>query len=166
MPYATPTDFIAIFGERETLEITNLDTPTAALPNLTILTRELSAADDEINTYLCVDYQVPIVPTPPILTRISCIIARKILDRYRRRDDIQNDYKEAIEWLKLLVAHKVGLSDPTGKPVLPSDKGKASVGGFVSFGEDRGRVFTEDSLSWYQRQVPRRYGNGKPSYYD
>lgn len=157
MGYATATDFIGIFGERETLEITNLDSPTAALPNLTILTKELAMADAEIDTYLAVNYTVPVDPVPPILIRVSCVIARKLLDRYRRRDDVQNDYKEAIEWLKLLAARKVGLTDPTGKPVTADANGKNSVGGFVSFGENFSKQFTNNSLDWYQRQLPRRY---------
>lgn len=157
MAYATPTDFINIFGERETLEITNLDSPSAVLPNLTILTKELAMADAEIDTYLSVNYTVPVAPVSPILTRVSCVIARKLLDRYRRRDDVQNDYKEAIEWLKLLAARKVGLTDPTGKPVATDVNGKNSVGGYVSFGENFEKRLTNESLDWYQRQLPRRY---------
>ena len=52
MSYCAPEAFIGIFGERETINLSNLDEPTATTVNTARLQQALDDASEEIDTYL------------------------------------------------------------------------------------------------------------------
>lgn len=100
MSYATPQEFIEIFGFDEALQLTTLDNPSATAVDNAVLQTALDDASDEIDGYLQARYSLPITPQPKVLRRLSADIARYRLDRYMAREDARQRYEDALDFLK------------------------------------------------------------------
>ena len=110
MSYATVQDFIDYFGDQESLELTNLDDPTAQTVNEELLRRSLDHAHAEVNSYLAGSYTLPLTQTvPQILKYDELEIARFRLDKYRTREDVQQRYELVIQRLRDIAKGLVNL---------------------------------------------------------
>jgi phage gp36-like protein len=143
MSYATLDDFVTAFGDEEAIALSNLDEPNSMVMNQDVIQRRLDDATAEIDSYLqAAGYALPLEAVPVVLRNRCCDIARYYLDRIRMREDVQQRYKEAISYLKDVVAGRalLGLTQnnqvPTASPDTPA-----------WFSGDR--VFTMDSLRGY-----------------
>lgn len=100
MSYATPADFVAYFGEQESLELTNLNDPMATEVNLPLLQQHLNYATAEINGYIAGNYTLPLPTIPQILIYHTCDVARYRMDIYKSREDVVDRYERAIAYLR------------------------------------------------------------------
>lgn len=100
MSYATTTDFIAYFGEQESLELTNLSNPLATVVDTALLQQHLNYATAEIDGYISGNYALPLTSTPQILIYHCCDVARYRMDIYKTREDVVDRYERAIAYLR------------------------------------------------------------------
>lgn len=150
MAYALAQDYINYYGDSEATEATNLDSPDAIAPEETVLTEYLERATGEINSYLAVRYSVPVSPTTEFLKYAACVIARKNLDRYQRREHVQRDYDDLIKQLIRIGKGDQALLDDSGNPIDQSDVGQEVAFGAVGYAEGQ-RTFSQTNLQNYQR---------------
>lgn len=141
MPYATPTEFKALFPEDESVELSNLDDPDATAANDALIQSALDEAQSEVDSYVGMVADLPLSSTPLVLKNAVCRIARYRLDAYSPRDNVRQDYDDVIKWLEKLVDGKVGLGldEDGGSPT--TDSGVAYFAGT--------RKFTERTLYGY-----------------
>lgn len=111
MSYASPDDFIDRFGLQLTVEVTNLDDPTAQTINTRRLAMALADAQCLIDSYIQGRVQLPLEPlaVPTILIGYSCDIALYELDHRRTREEVTIRYQFVIEWLKDVCSGKANL---------------------------------------------------------
>ena len=129
--YATWQDYVKLYGEREAIEQTNLEDPAATEIDTELLDEVLRSASAEIDGHLAVRYALPIPqPFPNMLAEIAAAIARKNLDRYTRREHVQQDYKDAVERLRRIAKGDEALLGNDGSPLdkPPSDVSLGTVG--------------------------------------
>jgi len=93
--YATATDFQNRYGAQETLALTRLENPTATTIDTALLDRRLQDASALVQGYMPAGLTAPY---PTIVVTKTCEIARGLLDRNRRREDVQLDYDAALKW--------------------------------------------------------------------
>lgn len=98
--YGTEALFVEAFGEHETVMLTNLDTPMAAVIDSVPLNRALLDGAALIDSYLSRRYQLPLTVVPQVLIPYALDIARYRLDRIRNREDVRKRYEDAIKWLE------------------------------------------------------------------
>lgn len=151
MSYALPDDFIAAYGLQEAIELSNLEEPTAEIPNLRQISTAIAQAESEIDSILGARYQIPISePLPLILVSHCLAIARYRLDRYRRREDVTEDYKLSVAQLKDMALGRIALARPDSSLVEPRGPSQDSAFGDVSF-HAPDPIWTRDNLAGYQR---------------
>ncbi len=113
MPYATPADMIARFGEPEMTALS--DAVGAGVPDNAALSRALALAEDEIDGYLRGRYALPVSSVPAVLARIACDIARFELAVERATDEMRARHDDARRLLEAIAAGRVKLGmEPAG----------------------------------------------------
>lgn len=128
--YATWQDYVRFYGEQEAVEQTNLEDPAATQINTEVLDSVLLSASAEIDGHLAVRYALPVPePFPAMLAEIAATIARKNLDRYTRREHVQQDYKDAIDRLRRIAKGEEALLGAEGAALskAPSSTSLGSV---------------------------------------
>jgi phage gp36-like protein len=148
MSYATPTDLIARFGEREARALA--DRLGTGEIDESVLQRALDEASSEMDGYLGVRYALPL----PTLSQSATALVRNIcldVTRYRlvgtetmNTDEIESRYKLAIKQLEALRDGKLFIGDISLKP----------AGGDVNTAGNnavrvRQQVFSENALGGY-----------------
>ncbi len=142
MPYATTSDFIAAFPDDESVELTNLDDPSAIAPVLARIETALSEAEAEINSYVSMVATLPLTTVPQVLKHTAVRIARYRLDAYNPRESVRADYEDATKFLKLVAERKVSLGlDANDEPISASNSLPT-----ISAAK---RIFTRDNLRGY-----------------
>jgi phage gp36-like protein len=143
MSYCAPEAFIGIFGERETINLSNLDEPTATTVNTARLQQALDDASEEIDTYLQERYDLTQLRADPPrrLVRICADIARYTLAKNRPPEDYRQRYEDAIAWLKDVAKGIASLGLTSTEQVVPESSLPIYRPGL--------RVFTRDSLAGY-----------------
>jgi phage gp36-like protein len=128
--YATPQDFIDAFGQQEAIMLTNLDDPSAIVPNLVPLNKALADATAFIDTYVGSRYVLPLTSVSTVVNRYCLDIARYMLDRIRSREDVRLRYEDAIKFLTLVVKGQVSIGADliTGANVATVAAGVTVVG--------------------------------------
>jgi phage gp36-like protein len=91
MTYASRNDLEAAFTASEVAALESQGRDIASA---------LSAADQEIDSYLAVRYAVPVSPVPEHVVTIACDIARFRLFSSNSEGEPADRYKAAIIWLK------------------------------------------------------------------
>jgi phage gp36-like protein len=156
MGYASVEEFQDRFGLTETIELSNLENPLAETPNYQSITYAIAQAESEIDSYLGARYEVPIQPPLPLVLISHCLtLARYNLDRYRRREDVREDYKLVIAQLQQMALGKMALVRPDSRLVPPKGFSRDKAFGDVSF-HSPDPIWTRDKLRNYQR-FPRRW---------
>lgn len=136
--YATLTDMVARFGEREVIALTDRD--MASVIDETVLGEALATASTEIDGYIGGRYPLPFGEPPRVLAGYACDIARYRLcgSATLLTDDIRDRYRDAVKFLELVAAGKVTLGGmPAGGVAQPTLTVQFHNGGRV-FGRESG----------------------------
>lgn len=112
MTYAALDDLIERAGESEILQVADRDEDGTVDPD--VVDAALVDADNVINGYIGVKYQVPLTATPDLVRTWATSIARYLLHRYDRPDYVSQDYKDAISALKDVQAGRSALIGAEG----------------------------------------------------
>lgn len=125
--FATTSDMVDRFGEREVIAITDRD--CVGEIDAQTLQRALTAADAEISGYLAGRYTLPFNAVPALLVGYACDIARYRLTgtEVRCTDDIASRYNQAIKYLTLVGKGELSLGlDVAGGTIGPeAERGPA-----------------------------------------
>jgi len=138
MAYATLADLNLAFGEEEITQLSDRDGDDSNDTN--VVETKLAEAESEINSYLSVKYELPITSVSSNLKKVTCDIARYLMHKDGATDEVVRHYKEAISWLKDIVAGRAVLLDVSASPV----DSVSSSGGVQSFSCDR--QFTDTTM--------------------
>lgn len=137
MSYATLTDLIARAGDTEMRQIADRDRDT--MIDQDVVDAALVHADNLVNGYVGVKYDVPLVTVPDLVRTWAVSIARYILHRNGAPEHVAQDYKDAVASLKDVAAGRITLPVAVGAEPLPT------VGGQVMAAHPD-EVFTADKL--------------------
>jgi phage gp36-like protein len=116
VPYTTQAEMEARFGTRELIAITDRALPPSGAIDATTLTRALTDADAEIDSYLAARYKTPLASPGEIVKRVAADIARFRLYDDRATTEVRNRYNDAVAWLKDVAKGIVTLLDAAGSP--------------------------------------------------
>ena len=154
MDFARVGDFIAAFGEDETLALTRIDEPEADEIKPETIDRALKLASDEAASYVtAAGYQLPLAVLPGILTQKTLDIARYRLEHINARADVRQRYEDALAWLMALAKGTVNLGIPKGvDPIADAVEGMAEPLYYTA-----GRTMTARRLDSYSRMRPREW---------
>lgn len=155
--YVTSSEFISRIGIQETIELTNLDDPSANTVNSDRLEAILSDASSEIDGYLATRYQVPLTAIPGVIKTYCIDIAWYRLAHNNAPEAFSERYKQAIARLKDIEKGQMLLLDVDGHPVaqrkvtnqLIDERGNP-LDDFTTIYQPGGvQIFSHDSLSLY-----------------
>jgi phage gp36-like protein len=156
--YANAVDFEEEIGTTETVELTNLDNPSADTVNTPRLEKALSTASGEINSYLATRYSIPVSPVPNILKTYCIDIAWYRLAQNNAPEQYATRYNNAIARLKdiekgqmLLVDDTTGLAIPqrNANNLLVDDRGQTLNDWTASYIAGGDAAFTVERLRIY-----------------
>jgi phage gp36-like protein len=127
MAYATAQNFIDRYGDKESNQLSNRNSPTATTPNTDRLDLALEAASGIIDSWLSGRYAVPVaIPKAIEPLRNHCLVlARCDLDNISTREKIQDDCERTYEWLKRVADGKIKWAEP-GLPGQPDLQGSTT----------------------------------------
>jgi phage gp36-like protein len=138
MSYCTLQDLIDRFAEHEITRLADRDEDGVA--DADVIDKALADADAEIDAYLAVRYQLPLIePYPVRLKSLACDIARYRLQDDNPLDEVTERYKGAIAFLRELANGKAALPG-----MIQPDTGGLRMAGAKT---DDDRVFTAATLS-------------------
>ena len=135
MSYATKIDLDTRYGITEIVE--RSDRGGTGSADAVVVSAALSDADNEIDGYLSVQYELPLVPVPALVKQVACAIARYRLWEEGASDIVRKGYEDAIATLKRIAAGTMRLPSISGEP---EGKPTAAPGCRVS-------VFTDATLA-------------------
>jgi phage gp36-like protein len=116
MSYATPADFEATYGTKESIQLSNRGNAAATTVDDTVLQRFIDAASGIIDSYLAGRYNLPLTPVQAEPLMMHCLrLARCEADNISTRDKCQADCDRTYEWLRDVALGRIEL----GKPGLP-----------------------------------------------
>lgn len=96
---ASPDDFIVAFGLKEAIQLTNIDDASANSVNVAKLRMAIEDANALIDSYIEQSGKAGKVLITSNRRRTALIIARYYLDTVRKREDVKQDYVEALKQL-------------------------------------------------------------------
>jgi phage gp36-like protein len=111
MSYATPTDIINRYPNRDLVQLTNED-PTITTVNTTVLQQALSDASAEIDGYLGGRFTLPLTDPPAVLNRLASDVAIYRLQALRPLHDLadaRKRYDDAIAMLTKVASGELTL---------------------------------------------------------
>lgn len=97
---ATADDFILAYGEKETIQLTNLEDGSATSVNVAKLRMALDDANALIDNYVIQAGRAGKFLISSSRRRTALMIARYYLDTVRRREDVYKDYQDCIKELE------------------------------------------------------------------
>lgn len=98
MNYASVQDMIDRYGATELAQRSNR--VDGATVDETVVTRALDDATAEIDSYLTTRYTLPLATVPPVITRLTCDIARYQLHDDGAPETVRTRYEDAVSLLK------------------------------------------------------------------
>lgn len=96
---ASPDDFIVAYGLKEAIQLTNIDDASANSVNTAKLHMAIEDANALIDSYIEQSGKAGKVLITSNRRRTALIIARYYLDTVRKREDVKQDYVEALKQL-------------------------------------------------------------------
>ena len=127
MIYATSEEFIEAYGQELSIELTNLEDPTATAVDETVMARGLTRASSLIDGYLSGRYALPLATLPPLLTTLCLDIARYQMGHNAMEEDVRQRYEDALKMLGLIATGEINLGLPLvdqplaiGSPIFTS----------------------------------------------
>lgn len=139
--YATRDDLIKRFGENE---IANLE---AMQTSLTAVNDALQDATEEIDTYIAVQYNLPLPNVPNTLKRVACNIARFRLYYQQPTEEVRKRYEDEIVYLKRIADKKAVLSILDHDNAVTDEKPSKQPSTMPIGTTYRGGVFGDDVLN-------------------
>ncbi len=141
MPYATQTDLIARFGEREVIALS--DRAGTGEVDAEVIASAIEQAGDEIDAYLGGRYSLPLASVPRLLVGVCCDIVRYRLcgADVQETEPARNRFKDALKTLSCV---------RDGELTLGLDQAQQAVAtaGTVRINNGQ-RKFNADTLSDY-----------------
>ncbi|WOE40704.1 gp436 family protein [Acinetobacter chinensis] len=138
--YATRKDLEARFGEGELQELESMQTAGNSIEEA------LQDASEEIDSYIAVQYVLPLPSTPSTLKRIACNIARYRLHFQHPTEEIENRYKAEIDFLKRVADGKATLNILNPQNEVTDEKPLNTPSTMPIGSTYRGGVFGDDVL--------------------
>lgn len=121
MGYSIQTDLLEQISEDRLVQLT--DDGDAGVIDTSVVTRAITDADAEIDGYCGTRYDVPFLPVPVMIRKLSVDIA--IYNLYARRkgvpDDRQKRYDNALRFLRDVSRELISLGSDT--PATDTDSG-------------------------------------------
>lgn len=112
MPYATPADMVASFGNAEMTALSDIGEPRLDAVDVDVLQRVLSDASALIDGYLAGRYRLPLHPVPAAL-RVHCSgVARYLLMTNAPDERAKADFKAAVSFLERVASGAIALLPP------------------------------------------------------
>lgn len=141
MVYATLSDLVAQFGDREVIALTDRNGDGVA--DAPVYGMALQRASNTIDAYLSARYPLPLTVVPDQLVDICCDIARYKLcgAEVTETDEVRNRYKDAVKTLEQIRDGKIDIG-LTVAGAAPAESASVRVSG-------GGRTFTRDNLKDY-----------------
>lgn len=98
--YALEADLTAYFGSEQLLIAADRDASGTA--DTGVVTAGLTAATEEIDSYLAVRYDLPLAAVPGVLTRICCDLAmyHMSIASSSITEDKETRYNNGVKWLR------------------------------------------------------------------
>lgn len=155
--YATVAEFEEEIGTDETVQLTNLDNPSAITINVTRLEKTLLAATGEINSYLATRYAIPVSPIPQVLKNYCIDIAWYRLAQNNTPEQFATRYNNAINRLKDIEKGQMLLVDDLGVVIaqrpasnrLVDERGHTLDDWTSIYAPGGTPVFTKQKLTYY-----------------
>lgn len=119
---ATPGDFVMAYGQKEAVQITNIDDADAIEPNTERLWMAIQDANALIDSYINQSTKAGKLLVSSSRRRTSLIIARYYLDTVRRREDVLKDYERCIKELEAATTYNPAVR-PDGEMAINSRAG-------------------------------------------
>jgi len=116
MTYATQADLETRFGAAEILQLADRDGDGSA--DSGVVAGALAEASAEIDAYLAGRYPLPLAPTPGVLVRLACDIARYRLYTDVVPEAVRKRYEDARRLLEGIAAGRVSLGLPAPPAAL------------------------------------------------
>jgi phage gp36-like protein len=145
MPYATRDEFVEAFELRETVELTNLEDPTATQINTIRLDRALVDGASEIDSYLW-RYVLPLSISIDWFKPCNLDIAIYRLYQHNVPEDVRNRYLDWIKKLEMIAKGTMKL--PVNDAASPNDT--ASFGRILI--AKGARTYTNESLRGFTNE--------------
>jgi phage gp36-like protein len=127
--YLTADEYVARFGEEETVRLTDKDRKGQV--DAAMLTAALKDATDLVEGYLGVRYPLPLTPVPPLVKGLVATLAREKLHSQRPTPQVTAEADRARSTLKDLSAGRMTLPDTTG--VVLETTGIGDLASWASF---------------------------------
>jgi phage gp36-like protein len=136
MAYCTQTNIEDRIGREDLLRLSDHDGD--GTPDADVVEQAIWHAQGDLDSYLQVKFEVPIVPTPAVLEKhcVTMAVYYLQLGRDSVTENMRNAYKDILAWLKDVVAGKAAL----GGAVAPAESSGAPS---VRY-ESQDRVFGRD----------------------
>lgn len=109
MAYATQSDLEKYFGEIEVLRASDRDGDGSA--DVDVIAAAITAAEEQIDSYVAVRYNLPLTTVPGTLTRVCCDLAMYHMspNSLAMTEDKETRYGHALKWLEKLAKGTVTL---------------------------------------------------------
>lgn len=165
MRYATAADLVTRFGELELVQLTDLENIPPSIIDVGRVETKIDDACAVVDSFIGQVYRLPLagcakpltVPggtveyvAPPVLTRLTCDLARYYLHyNLAPESEVYRRYKDAMKELEGYASGKAQLSCPWGgSPGVPIGA-DAQSGGNEVWAEFSPRAVTDDSLKGF-----------------
>lgn len=149
MPYLTQAEYVARFGEAETLRLTD-ETRSGQIESAKV-EEALSDSEEEVDAYIGKRYAVPLANVPNLVKGFVAVLARERLHKTKPTPTVEKEAERARKQLGEISRNLM---------VLPTDEGAAPQDGrpvadSASSGDGPTPIFTEQTLAGYD--VPNYY---------
>lgn len=131
MAYAVQSDLEAYFGEEQLLIAADREA-SGSLSNPTVVAvieAGITAAEEEIDSYLAVRYDLPLAATPGVLKRVCCDLAMYHIsvNHTSMAEDKETRYNNGVKWLDRLSRGVVSLGVEEAEVVVQDEPEIAST---------------------------------------
>ncbi len=139
MAYATEQDMLDYFGSEQLLIAADRDADGTA--DTDVVDTGITAATEEIDSYLAVRYDLPLAAVPGVLTRVCCDLAmyHMSVGHHSMTEDKKERYNNGVKWLRALAKGEVTLG-PEEEEVSAQDEVVVSTDSEV-------RLFTRTKMA-------------------
>ena len=144
MSYATPTDIINRYPNRDLVQLSNED-PTITTVNTTVLQQALSDASAEIDGYLGGRFTLPLTDPPAVLSRLASDVAIYRLQALRPLHDLadaRKRYDDAIAMLTKVASGELTLG-------IALDGHETAIAQGAEIVEGPARVFNRNTMKGF-----------------
>lgn len=142
MPYLTNNEYLDRVGEAETVRVTDEDRSGSV--DTAKLTKAISDAGEEINSFLGRRYAIPLASTPELVKNFTAIIAREYLHKTRATEAVKADAERVRGQLRDLARGVTVLPGVTGS--VEATTGLATS---ATSGDGNDPIFTQENLAGF-----------------